>query len=154
MAARRYRKKPVVIEAVQWNGPNADAFTEWTGGNFRLVAPGDHSHSPAVTAEVFDVLHSTWVGVKTGQWIIKGVQGEFYPCDGEVFKATYEASDAVPDGTPGVQIIARVAGKSDHHLGDLALDASKPVIPQIAETLRALADEWEPKDAPKATPTP
>jgi hypothetical protein len=39
---------------------------------------------------VYDELHSTWVGMYTGQWIIKGVKGEFYPINEEVLAETYE----------------------------------------------------------------
>jgi hypothetical protein len=77
----RYRKKPVVIEAVQYLPENVD----------ELVA-----FLPAGT--VFDgregpVLIETLEGTMSGQvgdWIIKGVQGEFYPCKPEIFEATYE----------------------------------------------------------------
>jgi hypothetical protein len=63
---------------------------EFTSGSFGAVHPDDRGDDPDVIAEVFDVLHSTWVGVKNGQWVIRGVQGEFYPCDPDVFAATYE----------------------------------------------------------------
>lgn len=43
------------------------------------------------TAVVYDELHGTWVNVATGDWIIRGVQGEFYPCKPDVFADTYEA---------------------------------------------------------------
>jgi len=42
---------------------------------------------------VFDRLHNTWVQFKVGDWIIKGVRGEFYPCEEEVFAETYEIWD-------------------------------------------------------------
>lgn len=89
----RYRKKPVVIDAVRWTGDNYDELFVWTGERFLLVPAPDRTEDPDITAEVFDVLHSTWVGVKTGQWVIRGVKGEFYPCDPDVFRATYEDAD-------------------------------------------------------------
>ena len=46
-----------------------------------------------VVAAIYDKLHDTWVGVKKGQWIICGVKGEFYPCDDETFRETYEKID-------------------------------------------------------------
>lgn len=90
MTAHRYRKKPVTITAVQWTGDNAAEISEWTIGRFHEVDPEDRTEDPEITAAVLDVLHSTWIGVKTGQWVLRGVQGEFYPCDDEVFAATYE----------------------------------------------------------------
>ena len=74
----KFRKKPVVIEAVQFN------------------AAGDH---PAVVA---DERSPTGWGIHTlentalkhevtlGDWIITGVQGEIYPCKNDIFHATYE----------------------------------------------------------------
>ncbi|TWS25565.1 hypothetical protein FK530_22870 [Tsukamurella conjunctivitidis] len=43
-------------------------------------------------AVVYDRLHGTWVNVRKGDWIIRGVEGEFYPCREDVFAATYEAA--------------------------------------------------------------
>ena len=88
----RYRKLPVEIEAEQWTGRNEPVLHQFTGGLFRKV----HDSDAGITAEVFDTLHSTWVGVKTWQHIIKGVKGEFYPIDQAVLAETYErvASDA------------------------------------------------------------
>lgn len=90
----RYRKKPVEIEAVQWTGDNFRELDRFTVGMFRTVEPEDRGDDPGITAEVFDKLHSTWVGVKDGQWVICGVQGEFYPCDPDVLSQTYERADA------------------------------------------------------------
>lgn len=88
-----YRKKPVTIRALRWTGDNTEEIREFTDGGFREI-PLEHrteeQREQDVYAEVWDYLHSTWVGVKVGQWIIKGVQGEHYPCDPDVFEATYE----------------------------------------------------------------
>ena len=89
-AIRRFRKKPVVIEAVQWTGRNLDELKTFTNSQFDTVDPEDAVDDPQITAEVWDFLHATWVGVKTGDWVIKGVKGEFYPCDPDVFESTYE----------------------------------------------------------------
>lgn len=99
----KYRKKPVEVEAIQFDGTNWNEVREWCQqlepeGNperkdriwFFPVDDGDGYGDPEVTAEVFDKLHSIWVGVKTGDWILHGVRGEFYPCDDEAFQQTYE----------------------------------------------------------------
>lgn len=95
---RSFRKRPVVVQAVQWTGDNEAEVAAFTGRHlFHSVPPEDRTDDPEITAEVMDVLHSTWVGVKTGQWIIRGVRGEFYPCDDGVLADTYdevEVSDA------------------------------------------------------------
>lgn len=94
----KFRKKPVVIDALQWTGSNLAELKEFTGDRFRTVesqiAPGEYPSRQQVaddiTGQVLDVLHDTWVGVKTGQWVIRGVQGEYYPIDPEVLASTYD----------------------------------------------------------------
>ena len=88
----KYRKKPVVIEAVQWNGFNLEEIKEFVGDSL-----------------IYDISDAAWkvgkdaptihIGIKTlegnhicskGDYIIKGVQGEFYPCKPDIFMQTYE----------------------------------------------------------------
>ena len=87
---QHFRKRPVVVEAIRWDGTNEVEIRDWSKGQFRAVEPDPTVRSILVTAQVFDVLHSTWVGVMTGQWVIRGVKGEFYPIDPEVLAETYE----------------------------------------------------------------
>lgn len=96
MPVAKFRKKPVVIEAIKFEGlENFGEVQDFTGADqFRYVDPEDRDDDFDIFAEVWDRLHSTWVGVKISQWIIKGVQGEFYPCDKDVFESTYEVVDA------------------------------------------------------------
>lgn len=99
---KQYRKKPVVIEAVVFTGDNFDEIRAFTGKDKFRPVPREATietdqHFPyevGVIAEIYDYLHETWVGVKTSQWIIKGVTGEFYPCAPAVFDTSYEAVDA------------------------------------------------------------
>lgn len=86
----KYRKKPVVIEAVQFDINNPEPAVEFAQGLFRPLSIEDRVDDPEIVAEVWDRLHATWVGVFNHQWIIKGVQGEFYPCEDSVFRDTYE----------------------------------------------------------------
>lgn len=77
-----YRKKPVVIEAVRWTGKNIDEvcfFTGRTGGELMY----DHGRLLIKTLEG-DMF------AETGDYIIKGVAGEFYPCKPDIFAQTYE----------------------------------------------------------------
>lgn len=81
----KYRKKPVVIEAVQFDG--TDESCDWLLPQLR---DGSISRS-------FNKLHiKTLEGTMTadvGDWIIKGVNGEFYPCKPDIFDKTYEAAE-------------------------------------------------------------
>lgn len=99
---RLYRKKPVVIEAARFFGGNFHEINKFVGktypdpdgsGELHWGFTPHEGNGDGVTAVVWDKLHDTWVGVKPGQWIIRGVQGEFYPCDAEVFTETYEEVD-------------------------------------------------------------
>lgn len=77
----KYRKKPVVIEAIEYSGARDIDVIDFTNNTARydrfencLIIPtleGDHRASP-------------------GDYIIKGVKGEFYPCKPDIFEATYE----------------------------------------------------------------
>lgn len=87
-----FRKKPVEVQAVQWLGDNAAELALFTSNLFDVLDPEDRANcdDPEATAQVLDRLHSTWVLVYDGDWIIRGIQGEFYPCRRDVFEATYE----------------------------------------------------------------
>lgn len=95
MTAQTFRKKPIVITAIQWTGDNEPEVCLFADGNFEALPDEDRANSddPAATAQVYDRLHSTWVLVQTGDWILRGIQGEFYPCRSDVFDATYEPVD-------------------------------------------------------------
>jgi len=90
----KYRKKPVVIDAVQWTGANVDevigfAFTE---AEFRRSdLKTDSGYVPGGILHI-DTLEGT-MSAHPGDWIIKGVKGEFYPCKPDIFAATYEPAE-------------------------------------------------------------
>jgi hypothetical protein len=77
-----YRKKPVVIQAVQWTGEN----------NIEIL---NFCHRCYITSsgKTKDLVISTLEGdmsALVGDYIIRGVKGEFYPCKEEIFHMTYE----------------------------------------------------------------
>jgi hypothetical protein len=88
----KFRKKPVEITAVQWTGDNADEMREFAGSNFDVLGPEDRANcdDPDATAQVLDKLHSTWVLLQTGDYVICGLKGELYPCRTDVFHASYD----------------------------------------------------------------
>ena len=90
MKVLKFRKKPIEVEAVQYDGTNAQDLFKWTNGFVQPIDPEDRGDDPDCDLSVFDTLHNTWVLVYRDQWIIKGIKGEFYPCEDEVFKETYE----------------------------------------------------------------
>lgn len=86
----KYRKKPVVIEAVQWTGDNFEEIK-------KMLKDADENRAiiphPNEDKEVKSLLIVTLEGemrADKGDYIIKGVQGEFYPCKPDIFEQTYE----------------------------------------------------------------
>lgn len=104
MTVTRYRKRPVEVDTIQWTGHNEPELIEFTGHRFEAIPVEDRVEDPDLTAQVYDELHNTWVGVKTGQHIVRGVAGEYYPIAEDVLAATYQRVDqtAAEPGTAPV----------------------------------------------------
>ena len=80
MSGQRFRKKPVVIEAVQYDPLDQEAVIDFMKPN------GQWRNSLG-----FQILTLEGVmRVDPGDWVIKGVKGEFYPCKPDIFALTYE----------------------------------------------------------------
>ena len=88
----KYRKKPIVIEAIQFDGLNLEEIKSFVGDNL-----------------IYDIIDTAWqvgkgrphilmkiktlegdMNVSAMDYIIKGVNGEFYPCKPDIFEKTYE----------------------------------------------------------------
>ena len=78
----KFRKKPVVVEAMQYDHNNVGVALNFlrSGENATLDGRGLIIHT----------LEGD-MAANPGDWIIKGVKGEFYPCKPDIFDATYEA---------------------------------------------------------------
>lgn len=97
----RFRKKPVVIEAVQVfeqadHYQLADVWLSLDGRVLCEVVPGVKIRTPCTQALGIKTLEG-WHIVTPGDWIIKGVKGELYPCKPDIFEATYEAVSSEKD---------------------------------------------------------
>lgn len=79
----KYRKKPVVIEAVQFDGENHDVIADFCAPQPVRVSGGYALIIPTLEGDMI---------ANRGDWIIKGVKGEFYPCKPDIFAATYESA--------------------------------------------------------------
>ena len=77
----KYRKKPVVIEAVQYTGKNSADIHEFAGDCVREPVGEKH-----LIIHTLEGDHEC----SLGDFIIKGVAGEFYPCKPDIFEQTYE----------------------------------------------------------------
>ena len=94
----RFRKKPVEVEAVRWDGVNIDAVLAIVDFD-KLPAelaegPGGPGIGHTATGELSIPTLEGWHTARPGDWIIRGVQGELYPCKPDIFEATYEAVES------------------------------------------------------------
>lgn len=80
----KYRKKPIIIEAMQWDGSfqSTNTIAKWIGKNI-TVFNGSFQHIVITTLEGN-------MRAEVGDWIIRGINGEFYPCKPNIFERTYE----------------------------------------------------------------
>ena len=88
----RFRKRPVEVEAVQWNGTNHAEIADFLGGDiFDSTWDWEFTEmpNPKYHAVRLDTLEGSMLA-RVGDWIIKGVQGEHYPCKPDIFAATYD----------------------------------------------------------------
>lgn len=76
---KKYRKKPVIIEAIQWNGKNLTEIDNFVGGSLKIEG----------SSLVIYTLEGD-MEASINDYIIKGVNGEFYPCKPDIFDKTYE----------------------------------------------------------------
>lgn len=93
----KYRKRPVVVDAIRWTGQNADEVKAFVGQR-----PGSEENGfqlPGGAARDWDQAHvwaeaeGCWMRCPVGHWVIRGVAGEFYPHDPGSFEIIYEAVD-------------------------------------------------------------
>ena len=74
----KFRKKPVVIEAWQWTEAMQRGLEPWPPGTWMRIDSGQL---------VIPTLEGV-MAVSVGEWIIRGVKGEYYPCKPDIFAAT------------------------------------------------------------------
>ncbi len=85
----KFRKKPVVIEAEQFTDENKDRCFNFVRCN--CVADRDGDGLPRLRIQT---LEGEMIA-SLGDWIIRGVKGEFYPCKPDIFAATYEPAEDI-----------------------------------------------------------
>jgi hypothetical protein len=84
MKIEKFRKKPVVVEAHRLTINNINKIAEWCRGSVKGI-------KLPIEEQVIDIetLEGT-MRADVGDWIIKGVNGEFYPCKPDIFEKSYE----------------------------------------------------------------
>jgi hypothetical protein len=108
----RYRKKPVIIDAWHWQfAPEQEPAPGWMNDAIGQ-APGtlgsaafkpDHPDGPRIEIVTLEDGSGEVHVARPGDWIIRGVKGELYPCKDDIFRATYELVEdpylsSVPSG--------------------------------------------------------
>ena len=109
METKKYRKKPVVVEAIQLCWKNWNAVCDFLGGHINADNParGDSTASdtcgevgPTYIELTVTTVHGEKAIVRHGDWIIKDAKpNTFYPCKPDIFTTTYEPVDEQPSST-------------------------------------------------------
>lgn len=84
-----YRKRPVIVEAYRWDGTaeGAAEICEWMT---RHGQEHHYAHSRAFASVISIATLEGMTYASAGDWVIRGVRGEFYPCKPDIFDATHE----------------------------------------------------------------
>lgn len=132
----RFRKKPVVIEAVRWEGAITAALAELFGSFDQWYVDG--------RALAVQTLEGTMF-VRPGDWIIRGVQGEYYPCKPDIFEATYEPAD---DRDDELALLRELEELQWTRMGEATArwraedpQARASIMPDLGELLKWLMDD-------------
>lgn len=127
---KQFRKKPVVIEAVRWDGNNVEEILEFIyGENPKDKMDESFKEFETLRKNIIEngLKIDTLEGIMTasiGDYIIKGVNGEFYPCKADIFEKTYEVvSDN--DRPITIEVVKGVAGDS-LYINNIRVSGNKP----------------------------
>lgn len=93
----KYRKKPVIVDCIQWTGENIDEVKGFVGNSLHVYmidvsAPNGHE-TKTIMASISIMKLEGEHSCRIGDYIIKGVNGEFYPCKPDIFEQTYEKAE-------------------------------------------------------------
>lgn len=88
MKVQRYRKKPIIVEAIQFNIDNTEFIKTWLRYNYVSYSEGFRDETVLVEL-IINTLEGN-MKASYGDYIIKGVNGEFYPCKPDIFNKTYD----------------------------------------------------------------
>ena len=107
ISPRRYRKKPVEIEALQWDGTaeGATPIIDWVltnDGSAAYICEDIERCSGSETSH--KIMIRTLEGdmkADRDDWIIRGIEGEFYPCKPDIFEKSYDALEDLTPTTEG-----------------------------------------------------
>jgi len=113
----KYRKKPICVEAIEWTGANVDELDQFMGNKSYSLTDGQL---------YIETMEGT-LRVGKGDYIIRGIKGEYYPCKPDVFLETYEPVDS-----------------DELNAEQTSQNTSIPVVPLniIIDAIEMASDEW------------
>ena len=98
---KNYRKKPVVIQAIQWDGTENHALEIASTFDGKLDYKKKYEYDEGILAKSIDIFEGFFINTLEGQmkvspndYVIKGLKGEFYPCKPDVFEISYDLVNA------------------------------------------------------------
>ena len=96
---QKFVKKPVVIEAIQYTGSNGTEIMTFVGRQLQeSKPPSAMKYDKDIPNEAYSIIIPTLEGymkASKGDYVIKGVEGEFYPCKPDIFEKTYDVVENV-----------------------------------------------------------
>lgn len=84
---KTFVKKPITVRAIQWTGDNFEEVVDFVEKDILFTL--DSLGKPCLIINTLEGAHN----VSVGDWIIRGVKGEFYPCKPDIFEQSYEETD-------------------------------------------------------------
>ena len=85
MTAKKYRKRAIVVEAIQYTGENKREIRAFAGESYcEITRAYSEPYKPAIITREGNLM------ISAGDYVIRGVHGEIYPCKPEVFAAIYD----------------------------------------------------------------
>lgn len=85
----KYRKKPIVIEAMKLTRQFADVVFDWIGNENIISSNNGEFTKDSCYVDIVTLVGSV-ITVREGDYIIKGIMGEIYSCKPEIFEASYD----------------------------------------------------------------
>lgn len=126
----QYRKKPVVIDAIQWDGSleMAEKIIKLEGID-ALLRFNVITNAPELAIKTLEGIHN----VSPQDYIIKGVKGEYYPCKPDIFEATYDSvtNEESRDLTFGEKLVGMTFNPS----GDPNIQKAKELCAELADMI-------------------
>ena len=100
----KFRKKPVIVEAFQFTDESKDAAYRWASSHQMNIQPSFDDYKAPIL--LIPTLEGEMI-CRIGDWIIRGVNGEFYPCKPDIFEKTYEPATPLPPAEGAEEILQR-----------------------------------------------